>query len=232
MATIAAFATLLVLGAAISIWQAILARRAESRAIAESEKARRAEAEAKVVLSFFADRVLAAARPAGQAGGLGKDVTVRSAVDAAEPKIAEAFPNQPTDEAAVRFVLGNTYNYLGEPLLAVRQLERALNLRKAELGPDNPETLSSQNSLALAYQAAGRWDLAIPLFQRTLATRAPSSDVNILIASPARRISPWPSGMPVSGTRRSCCSSVRSTSRRPSSVPTTPTHSSPRITSP
>ena len=74
-------------------------------------------------LSFFADRVLAAARPAGQAGGLGKDVTVRKAVDAAEPKIAEAFPNQPTDEAAVRFVLGNTYNYLGEPLLAVRQLE-------------------------------------------------------------------------------------------------------------
>ena len=172
MATIAAFATLLVLGAAISIWQAILARRAEYRAIAESEKARRAEAEAKVVLSFFADRVLAAARPAGQAGGLGKDVTVRSAVDAAEPKIADAFPNQPTDEAAVRFVLGNTYNYLGEPLLAVRQLERALNLRQAELGPDNPETLSSQNSLALAYQAAGRWDLAIPLFQRTLASRA------------------------------------------------------------
>ena len=126
MATIAAFATLLVLGAAISIWQAILARRAEARAIAESEKARRAEAEAKVVLSFFADRVLAAARPEGQEGGLGKDVTVRKAVDAAEPKIAEAFPDQPTDEASVRFVLGNTYNYLGEPLLAVRQLERAL----------------------------------------------------------------------------------------------------------
>ncbi|HKI21771.1 MAG TPA: serine/threonine-protein kinase, partial [Isosphaeraceae bacterium] len=172
MATVAGFAALLVLGATISTWQAILARRAETRAMAESEKARRAEAEAKVVLSFFADRVLAAARPEGQEGGLGKDVTVRRAVDAAEPKIAAAFPDQPIVEASVRSVLGTTYHYLGEPALALAQHERALELRNAELGPDHPDTLSSQNTLGLAYQTAGRLDRAIPLLRRTLATRA------------------------------------------------------------
>jgi tetratricopeptide (TPR) repeat protein len=40
-----------------------------------------------------------------------------------------------------------------------------------ELGPNHPDTLNSRNSLAAAYQAAGRVAEAIPLFERTLATR-------------------------------------------------------------
>jgi eukaryotic-like serine/threonine-protein kinase len=172
MTTVAGFATLLILGATISTWQAILARRAEVRAIAESANARRAEAEAKVVLNFFADRVLAAARPEGQEGGLGKDVTVRRAIDAAEPKIAAAFPDQPIVEASVRSVLGTTYHYLGEPARALSQYERAWKLRQDMLGPDHSDTLSSQNALGLAYQAAGKLDKAIPLLSRTLAARA------------------------------------------------------------
>ena len=116
--------------------------------------------------------MLAAARPEGQEGGLGKDVTIRKAVDAAEPKIAAAFRDQPTVEASVRSVLGTTYHYLGEPALAIRQLARALELRAASLGPDHPDTLTTQNNLALAYRDAGRWDRAIPLFERTLAVEA------------------------------------------------------------
>ena len=61
------------------------------------------------MLSFLKDDVLAAARPEGQEGGLGMDVTVRKAVDAAEPKIAEAFKDQPVVEADVRDTLGTTY---------------------------------------------------------------------------------------------------------------------------
>ena len=116
--------------------------------------------------------MLAAARPEGLEGGLGKDVTIRKAVDVAEPKIAAAFPDQPTTEASVRSVLGETYYYLGEPALAVRQRERALELRTANLGPDHPDTLNSQNSLALAYWAAGQNDRAIPMLERTVAARS------------------------------------------------------------
>ena len=51
---------------------------------------------------------------------------------------------------------------VGEPLLADR--ERVL-------GPDHPDTLTSRNNLADAYQAAGRAAEAIPLHERTLADR-------------------------------------------------------------
>jgi serine/threonine protein kinase/tetratricopeptide (TPR) repeat protein len=202
-----AFAALLVLGAALSTWQAIVAtqardradrearralvaeersreerdravaagaqaRGAEAKAKSEGEKASRSAAEAYAVLGFFKDHVLAAARPEGQEGGLGKDVTLRAAVSAAEPKIAKAFQDQPIVEAYIRDSLGMTYRYLGDLALSVQQLERALELRTAALGPEHPDTLSTQNNLALAYQASGRSDRAIALFERTLAVES------------------------------------------------------------
>ncbi len=51
---------------------------------------------------------------------------------------------------------------VGEPLTA--DLERML-------GPNHPDTLNSRNSLAAAYQAAGRPTEAIPLFEQTLVGR-------------------------------------------------------------
>jgi serine/threonine protein kinase/tetratricopeptide (TPR) repeat protein len=185
LAVAAGFAALLVLGAALSTWQAIaatrardramaaeaLARAAEAQARAEGVKARRSAAEARAVLGFYEDHVLAAARPEGQAGGRGKDVTLREAVYATEPRIARAFRDQPTVEARVRDALGMTFRYLGDPALTIRQHERALELRTAALGPDHADTLTTQNHLALAYQDNGRLDLAIPLYERTLAAR-------------------------------------------------------------
>jgi serine/threonine protein kinase len=134
-------------------------------ALAQSEESRQ---RAEVVLSFLKDDVLAATRPEGQEGGLGKDVTVRQAVDAAEPKITAAFNNQPTVEASIRDTLGETYFYLGEPALAIRQYQRALELRTAKLGPDHPDTLTSMDSLAVAYRNAGQLEEAIPLHEESL----------------------------------------------------------------
>jgi hypothetical protein len=51
---------------------------------------------------------------------------------------------------------------VGEPLTA--DLDRLL-------GPDHPDTLNARNSLAAAYQAAGRPADAIPLFEQTLVVR-------------------------------------------------------------
>jgi tetratricopeptide (TPR) repeat protein len=120
------------------------------------------------VLAFLKDDVLAAARPEGKAGGLGTDVTVRRAVDQAEPKIAARFRDQAIVEADVRDTLGQTYSYLGEAPLAIRQFERALELRRARLGPDHPATLASRNNLALAYHTAGRTAEAIELHEANL----------------------------------------------------------------
>ena len=43
--------------------------------------------------------------------------------------------------------------------------------REQVLGETHPDTLTSRNNLASAYQAAGRLDEAIPLYERTLADR-------------------------------------------------------------
>ena len=62
-----------------------LAIQAEESARSNEEKAKNSAAEALAVLNFFETKVLAAARPKGVDGGLGKDVTLREAIDASEP---------------------------------------------------------------------------------------------------------------------------------------------------
>jgi tetratricopeptide (TPR) repeat protein len=164
LATATAFAAVLVLATVISTGQAV-------RATREQARARRSEVEAKTVLGFFRDKVLAATRPEGLEGGLGRDVSVRAAIDAAEPSIASDFAGEPNVEAAIRDTLGTTYLYLGDPEPAIRQHERARALRAANLGPDHPETLGSANDLAVAYRIAGRITEAIRIFQDVLAHR-------------------------------------------------------------
>jgi tetratricopeptide (TPR) repeat protein/tRNA A-37 threonylcarbamoyl transferase component Bud32 len=139
------------------------------RAEQAEQEAKRSEAEAKAVLEFFQERVLAAARPENQEGGLGIQATIRAAVDAAEPKIAGAFQDRPLVEASIRHTLGTTYWYLREGQAAIAQLERALALRREHLGPDHPATLHSMNNLANAYRDTGQLDKALPLIEQTLA---------------------------------------------------------------
>jgi eukaryotic-like serine/threonine-protein kinase len=138
------------------------------KARAEETNAKRSEAEATAVLTFFRDKVLAVARPEGLEGGLGTDITLRSALDAAEPGIATGFAARPVIEAAIRDTLGTSYWHLGEFDRAIRQHERARALREAVLGTRHPDTLHSLNELANAYAEAGRVDDAIALYERTL----------------------------------------------------------------
>jgi eukaryotic-like serine/threonine-protein kinase len=161
IATLAAFASMLIATTAVSLWQAI-------RATREEAKAQHSHAESKAVLGFFRDNVLAAARPHGQDGGLGYEVKLYEALDAAEPTITGKFPNQPGVEAAIRDTLGSTYFYLGRPAEAIQQHERALALRTEALGPVHADTLNSMNNLAVAYRSAGRAAEAVPLHEREL----------------------------------------------------------------
>jgi tetratricopeptide (TPR) repeat protein len=124
------------------------------------------------VLAFLQDRVLAAGRPPGMAGGLGKDVALRKALDAAEPEVAKAFADRPLAEASIREALGSAYLDLGEAKPAVDQLQRALALREAILGHDHADTILSRNRLAVAYRLAGQPDEASRLYDRSPETPA------------------------------------------------------------
>ena len=142
--------------------------KAELAARDEAAKTKKSEAETNAVLEFFRTRVLAAARPKDQQGGLGINATIREAVDAAEPRIAKEFADQPAVEASIRLSLGETYHHLGEPVLAIRECERAQSLLKDIYGPDHPETLVCRDGLAIAYRAAGRTPEAIKMHEGTL----------------------------------------------------------------
>jgi tetratricopeptide (TPR) repeat protein len=138
------------------------AKQAALTAVEEEQSTRTA------VQRFFVDTVLAAGRPEGQEGGLGRDVSLRRAIDAAVPGIAGAFKGRPLVEAAVRTELGATYDHLGEPILSVEQYEQARRLVTAVRGPDHWETFAAASNLALAYKQAGRGREAIELAEPAL----------------------------------------------------------------
>ena len=137
LAMAVAFAGVLMLAAAVSTRQAYLATKArneaqkayeqsrvnEAKANVQEVQARRSAAEAEGLLNFFEDRVLAAARPEGRAGGLGRAVTLRQAIDAALPAVAQDFAAQPLVEARLRQTLGTSYYHLGDPAKAAEQFE-------------------------------------------------------------------------------------------------------------
>ncbi len=154
--TSAAACLLLLIGA--TIFSSMMYSQAEKeRAVAVKERgvAVAAAEEAKMVRTFFQDGIIKAAQPENQAGGLGRNVTVRQAVDAVEPKIAKQFQAQPLVEAAVRHTLGTSYQLLGENDKASRQLERALELRKQHLGETHEDTRRTENNLEVARDRGG-----------------------------------------------------------------------------
>jgi serine/threonine protein kinase/tetratricopeptide (TPR) repeat protein len=146
--------------------KAVAAAGAETKA-KQSAEAR--EAETKAVLEFVENRVIASARPEGQAGGLGREVTLRRALEAALPFVDQSFSNQPLNEARLRMTLAISFANLGEAEIATEQAERARTIYRDRLGADDPLTLSSMHNLANGYEALGRLDDALKLREKTLA---------------------------------------------------------------
>jgi serine/threonine protein kinase len=176
--TAAAVAAALLAGTAVATWQAVVATRANKDAVtaAAAEKeakqaAEEREAETKAVLEFVENKVFAAARPKDQAGGLGRNVPLRQAIEAALLSVKEQFTNQPLIEARLRMTLGNSFSYLGEAKAALEQFQVARGLYTNHRGPDHPDTLKSMDALAASYADLGRHAEALQLRQHTLALR-------------------------------------------------------------
>jgi serine/threonine protein kinase len=139
-----------------------------SKARQEEKKAQQSEAEARAVLDFFQEKVVAAARPEGQEGGVGREATLRETLDKAEPSIAADFARRPVVEASIRDALGNSYFYLGDAAPAIRQLQKARELRTQFLGVDHPDTLATVRILADVYRESGRAADAIDLLKQVV----------------------------------------------------------------
>ena len=132
--------------------------------------AQQSETETRAVLEFVEKKVFAAARPKGEEGGMGREVPLREALEAALPFVAKNFSGQPLVEARLRRTLGLSFRYLGDEDIAARQFETARTLY-AQCGPDHADTLTAANNLANSYAALGRQAEALKLRQETLALR-------------------------------------------------------------
>jgi hypothetical protein len=161
----------LLVGGALSTWQAVRATAERDKKEIALGKAEESEKDTKAVLAFFQDKVLSAGRPKDKYGGLGRDVLLRQAVDKAATDIPDSFKDRPLVEASIRDTLGLTYLYLGEPALAIREHERALTLCESKLESDDPDALIARHNLAEAYRAAGRTSEAVRLHEQTLQQR-------------------------------------------------------------
>ncbi len=74
----------------------------------------------------------------------------------------------PLEVAAMQNTIGMSLLGLGEYELAIKVFTKAMETFKAMLGSEHPNTLISMNNLALAYDQAGKLDLALPLLEETL----------------------------------------------------------------
>jgi hypothetical protein len=123
---------------------ALLAAKAEKQA---KDGALARETETKAVLDFMEEKGIAAARPKGEQGGLGPDVTLRRALEAALPFVDEGFREQPLIEARLHLTLGRSFRLLGYAKIAANQVEKARALFAEHRGVDDPDTLRCMNEL-------------------------------------------------------------------------------------
>jgi serine/threonine protein kinase/tetratricopeptide (TPR) repeat protein len=150
------------------------ARQALAAAAAE-EKAKKTalarEAETRAVLDFVENKIFAAARPEGVGGGLGREITLGKAVEAALPFVEKSFRDQPLIEARLRYTVAKSFAYLGEAKRALGQLEVARALYSKYCDPDDPDRLHCMAFLGRTYVELGRPADAVKIHEETLALR-------------------------------------------------------------
>lgn len=164
MAGVAAVFVVLVLGIVASTWEAVKARRAEKKAEQES-------AIAQAVNDFLQNDLLGQASASKQSGSSAKpdpDIKVRTVLDRAAARISGKFDKQPEVEASIRKTIGDAYHDLGLYPEARKQLEQALDFYRRVLGPENPKTIYTTNSLGEVAYFQGEYAEAEALSSQAL----------------------------------------------------------------
>jgi tetratricopeptide (TPR) repeat protein/predicted Ser/Thr protein kinase len=146
---------------------------AEAKTIEAQEQQAEAERRGEIanaVTNFLNNDVLAAVAPSA----LGRDATVREALDAAADSLDGRFEDEPMTSAAIRNNIANIYLALGEYARAEPLTIEARDLFLAELGPDHELTQFAQQDLGSLYRATARFDQARTQLEAVLASREAS----------------------------------------------------------
>ena len=162
--TLGSFILVLILAAAISIWQSI-------RATRERDRADAAVTQAQAIADFLQIDLLAPGSTTGDNAKPDPDLKFRTVLDRAATRIAGKFAGQPVAEAATRFTIGSSYWQLGVYQEAQKHFERALELRRRTLGVEHPDTLKAMNMLGVALAEEGKLGEAAELFNQLVEVR-------------------------------------------------------------
>lgn len=203
LAAAAGLAAILLAATVFSTWQAIRATRAERLAEsrleaetaarrdadvarretkAEAQKAKTEAEIAKAVNDFLNHDLLAQASDdvaLHHYKELGVDLKLLTVLNRAANRIEGRFPDQPLVEAALRHTIGETYKSFSESHAnrsrAAKHLQRAMELRRAHLGEEHPETLSSMASLGSVRGDVDLCDTVLQARRRVLGEDHPST---------------------------------------------------------
>jgi eukaryotic-like serine/threonine-protein kinase len=133
------------------------------RALHESEEARN---EAEAATHFLVD-AFRRADPEQD----GRELKVVDLLTSAAAKLDKEFTGLPRIKGELLNAIGLTFDSLGLPAQAIEVLEKARAVRQNVLGPNDDDTLATQNNLGEAYLAAGRNAEALELFMALLKIR-------------------------------------------------------------
>jgi serine/threonine protein kinase/tetratricopeptide (TPR) repeat protein len=158
----------IIAGSIISAVFAVKAARARADAVTARYEAERQVKTSQAVSDFLRKDLLASVDPYVAQG---REVTVRSFLDAASDKLEGKFEQEPLVEASIRQTLGATYRNIGDFAAAEKHLARAYEIRLEQLGEEHPDTLETMEDLARVYWRQGRYDKALSLFTKTVEGR-------------------------------------------------------------
>ncbi len=122
-------------------------------------------AEAKAVSDFLQFSVLNSLDPFKVSG---RQITIRSVLDAASKDLQNNFHGTPMAEAEIRHTIGFAYWSLGLFKLAELHYRRAVDICRAHLGNEDPKTLLWVKELGWVYLYDSRYDEAERLATETL----------------------------------------------------------------
>lgn len=161
----AAAVTLLVLSASLVAGWVKYTRDLEREKSAALAAQLRAEAEARESeeISEFLLGLFSVADPA-QTGG--EAVTAREILDRGAANLESDLADQPLTRASMMIVIGRVYGQLGLFDDGERILEQALEIRRAELGPDHPEAVQALEQLGRLQRSARAFPRATQTLER------------------------------------------------------------------
>ena len=164
-----------VIGTSFGLLRAQEARRAEAKR-AEGERQAKETAQRRLLQIEKANEILGSIfndlnPEAAKKEGKPLQALLGERLDQATAQLEGEAIGDPVAVARMQITLGESQGALGYSEKAIRLLSNARTTLTALLGPDDDDTLESINDLAWAYRAAGKLNLALPLFEETLERR-------------------------------------------------------------